>query len=260
MNPVRLLQFGIITIAAFGLLLPPIAAGLLGFQSVTHGFSAIPLIEAFGERSVLLPTLNTLWLVCATVALGFALVIPTLIWLHLQAPRLLPIAESISLLPYIVPPIALVSGVSLALRPLAPGFFANIVSLIPFYVLITLPFTYRAIDSGLRTLDLPTLFQASESLGAGRLRTILTVILPNLKRSLLVGTVLAATMITGEFVISSLLLHHTFPTMLVELGQSKVRIAAALSFVTMMATWLLMAALMSGRNRNRSDTTTALAL
>lgn len=256
----RSLKTLVLCVAAVGLLLPPVAAALLGFHSATYGYSLIPVIEKMQESAVLQPVLNTLWLIVVTIVASFALVVPTLIWLHLKAPHLLPTVEWLSTLPYIVPPIALVSGVSLALRPLAPGFFASIVSLVPFYVLITLPFTYRAVDTGLRALDLPTLFRAAESLGASSLKVMMTVVLPNLRGSLLVGSVLAATMVSGEFVLSSLLLHKTFPTMLVELGQSQVRLAAALSFIAMMATWALMTLLMSARSTKRSQPTAALAL
>ncbi|MDH6678894.1 putative spermidine/putrescine transport system permease protein [Rhodococcus sp. LBL1] len=242
-------------------ILPLIAVGVFGFVNVRDGFTVEPLLELFRSDEVVEPLLNTVILTVLTVVVGYVLVIPTLLWMHLRTPRMLSVAETASLLPYIIPAIALVGGVNLVLRPSFPGFFVSVYSLVPFYVLMTLPFIFRTIDSGLRALDLKTLMRAAESLGCGPFRTFFTVVLPNLWPAIVSGSLLVVLMASSELVMAQLLLHKTFPTMLVELGQSQVRLAAALSFITIVGSWVLMAAMVfAGRGKNAAARATQFTI
>lgn len=242
-------------------ILPLVAVGSFGFTNARDGFTIAPLVELLSSDQALRPILNTLLLTVLTVVLGYALVIPSLVWMHLRVPRALAAAETASLLPYIIPAIALVGGVNLVLRPMFPGFFVSILSLVPFYVLITLPFMFRTIDSGLRALDLQTLMRASESLGSGVVRTFFTVVLPNLWPAIVSGSLLVVLMASGELVMAQLLLHKTFPTLMVELGQSQIRLAAALSFITIVGSWALMAAMViAGRGKSSTARATQFTI
>ncbi|QIM15333.1 ABC transporter permease [Leucobacter insecticola] len=241
--------------------LPLIAVGVFGFSSATTGFTLEPVLELLLTKRAIEPIMNTVFLTLLTVVVGYLLVVPSLVWMHLRSPRSLPLAETASLLPYVIPAIALVGGVNLVLRPLFPGFFVSLYSLVPFYVLMTLPFLYRTVDSGLRSLELPTLFVAGASLGASPMRTFFTVVLPNLRASMISGSLLVVMMASGELVMASLLLHNTFPTLLIQLGQSQVRLAAALSFITIVGSWLIMAGMVvASRNRTAGSRTVPLVL
>ena len=59
----------------------------------------------------------------------------------------------------------------------------------PFYVVMALPFTYRAIDAGIKAIDVRTLVDASRSLGAGGATTFRRALLPNLRDSHHLGLV-----------------------------------------------------------------------
>ena len=74
-------------------------------------------------------------------------------------------------------------------RPSAPWFLSSELSLIPFYAVLAMPFTYRALDAGIRAIDLRTLVDASRSLGAGWLTTLCRVLIPNLT-SAIIGSAL----------------------------------------------------------------------
>ncbi len=167
------------------------------------------------------------------------LLIPTLIHLHLRAPRLQSLAESLSVVPMVVPVVALVSGANLFFTAVAPSFLVSVYSLIPFYVVIGLPLVYRTLDAGIRSLNLRTLFDAGASLGAGWWRTVLQIVLPNLGTAVLNASLLSVTLAFGEFALASLLLHNTFPVLVVQVGQALPRAAAALSFLVILLTWLL---------------------
>ena len=79
--------------------------------------------------------------------------------------RVQPVVEFISILPYMVPPIAFVVGIagcsarrSLASSPTRGASF-------PFYTVLAMPFTYRALDAGIRAIDVKTLTEASRGAG-----------------------------------------------------------------------------------------------
>ena len=69
---------------------------------------------------------------------------------------------------------------------------------------------YRAIDTGLQSIDIRTLTEAAQSLGAGWPRIIVQVILPNLRVALLSGAFLTLAIVVGEFTIATFLARPAF--------------------------------------------------
>ena len=144
------------------------------------------------------------------------LLVPTAIYVHVRLKKARPFIEILSILPYVVPPIALVVGISGAMRNIVPSFIASPYSLVPFYVIISLPFSFRSLDIGLSSIDIKTLVEASRSLGAGWIRTIRSVILPNLKVGIVNSSFLTFAVVLGEYTIASLLLKFTLPAYMAE--------------------------------------------
>ena len=66
------------------------------------------------------------------------------------------------------------------------------------YVILSFPYMYRAIDAGLRTIDIRSLTEASQSLGAGWFTILWRVILPNLRVSILSGAFLTLAIVVGR--------------------------------------------------------------
>src|ERR1700712_4875370 len=105
------------------------------------------------------------------IVLGVLLVVPTAYWVQLRLPKLRPIIEFITLLPLVVPAIVIVFGYlriynSSSWLPLTGSPMATNVLLTCGYVTLALPYLYRSVDTGLRTIDVRTLTEAAESLGA----------------------------------------------------------------------------------------------
>jgi putative spermidine/putrescine transport system permease protein len=233
----------VLVVAAALFAAPVVAAAVFGFSRPAPGFTFDPLLEGV-RRGDFWPMLQrSLLLAVLTTAASFALLIPTLLHLHLRLPRALPLAEALSVLPMVVPAVALVNGTNLSFRLAVPGFVTSLYSLVPFYVLLSMPLVYRALDAGMRAIDLRTLTQAATSLGAGGARALLTVVLPNMRPALLTAAMLTTTIALGEFAVAQLLLHSTFPTFLAQIGLTQPRSAAAFSFLTIVGTWALMGAL-----------------
>lgn len=113
-------------------------------------------------------------------------------------------------------------------------------SLVFAYTILAMPFTYRALDAAFSSIDIKTLVEASQTLGSGTARTILRVILPNIKTGLFAGTFLILALVLGEFAYASLLLWDTFPTVLAVAGMSDASVAVALSILSLLGVWLLL--------------------
>jgi putative spermidine/putrescine transport system permease protein len=142
---------------------------------------------------------------------------------------------------------------SVGVLQVAPGFLKGTPYLLALeYVILAMPFAYRAIDAGLRALDLKTVVEASNSLGAGWITTMWRVILPNLTTALLSAIVLTVALVLGEFTMASLFLYQTFPVWIVVFDQTSGQVSVAASLLALFVTWLfLMAITVIGTRRGR---------
>ena len=158
-----------------------------------------------------------------------------------------------ALVPFVVPPIILVVGL-LNLYKGSPSWFYDkpYGFLATAYVILAFPYMYFSLDAGFRAIDVHTLTEASQNLGASWRTTLLRVILPNIRVAALGGSFLTLAIVMGEFTIASLSAFKTFPTYIQIVNESQPYEAAALSLVSFMIVWAAMLALMFvGRGRAR---------
>ena len=107
----------------------------------------------------------------ATIVVGVLLVVPTAYWIQLRLPRLRPVVEFITLLPLVIPAIVIVFGYLRHLQQLLAAAADRHARAAPTscstfgYVTLALPYMYRAVDTGLRAIDVRTLTEAAESPG-----------------------------------------------------------------------------------------------
>lgn len=176
------------------------------------------------------------------ILIGAVIIVPTAYWVRLKLPRLRPVVEFISLLPLIVPPVVLVFGYirlfgSNSWLPLTSTTAGTDVLLVLGYVVLSMPYMFRAVDNGMAVIDISTLTEAAESLGASRLRTIAFVIFPNVRAAIISGAFLTFSISLGEFVLASLLNRPAFGPYLVQLGQDRAYEPAALAVMSFGFTW-----------------------
>jgi putative spermidine/putrescine transport system permease protein len=212
----------------------------------TSAFPAVFRQEGFSSAFAL-----SLKLAVITTVLTLVLMLPTTVYVHLRLPRLRRLMEGVTILPIVIPPVVLIVGV----LQVAPGFLKSQPYLLALeYVVLAMPFAYRAFDAGLRALDLQTLVEASQSLGGGWGTTLWRVLLPNLRASLLSATVLTVALVLGEFTMASLDLYQTFPVWIVNFDQTSGPISVAASLLALVVTWLFLLAIstIGGRRSRRS--------
>ena len=176
-----------------------------------------------------------------TIIVSIVLLVPTAFWVRLRLPRLRPIVEFVTLLPFVVPPIVLVFGlITTFSRPPLPLTGTNLgsdVLLVCAYVILSLPYMYRAVDAGLRTIDIRTLTEACQSLGAGWFTILWRVILPNLRVSILSGAFLTLAIVVGEFTIANFLARPMFATYLQLIYGNLAYQPAAVALISFGITW-----------------------
>jgi putative spermidine/putrescine transport system permease protein len=168
------------------------------------------------------------------------LMVPTTVYVHLRMPRVRRIMETVTILPIVIPPVVLGIGVLQAM-PLALK--ASVWLLGLEYVILAMPFAYRSIDAGLRAIDVKTLTEASNSLGAGTLTTLWRVILPNMRTAVITATVLIVALVLGEFTMASIVLKQTFPVWIVNFDQLDANISVAASLFALFVTWIILMAI-----------------
>jgi putative spermidine/putrescine transport system permease protein len=188
-------------------------------------------------------------LAVVTTVITVALMLPTTVYVHLRLPGLRRLLEGITILPIVIPPVVLIVGV----LQLAPGSLKSTPYLLALeYVVLAMPFAYRAIDAGLRALDLKTIVEASSSLGAGWASTLWRVVLPNLRTALLSAVVLTVALVLGEYTMASLALYQTFPVWIYVNSQASGQVSVAASLLALFVTWLfLMAITVIGTRQSR---------
>lgn len=180
-----------------------------------------------------------------TILLGILIVVPTAYWIRLRMPRLRPIVEFITLLPLVIPAIVIVFGYirmygSNSALPFLGSARGTDVLLVIGYSVLALPYMYRAVDTGLRTIDVGTLTEAAQILGAGWATIIARVILPNVLIAVLSGAFLTFAIVLGEFTLASLLNRPAFGPYLQNLVANRAYEPAALSIIAFVLTWACM--------------------
>jgi putative spermidine/putrescine transport system permease protein len=188
-----------------------------------------------------------------TIVVALLLLVPTVYWVHLKLPRLRPVLSFMALIPFVIPPIILVVGLLDVYRGTPTWFYAEPYGfLVAAYVIIAFPYMYFSLDAGFRAIDVYTLTEASQSLGARWTTTLVRVILPNIKSAALAGSFLTLAIVMGEFTIASLAVFDTFPIYIQYINQNKAYPAAAVTLLAFAITWAAMLALLavgSGRGR-----------
>ena len=109
------------------------------------------------------------------------------------------------------------------------------------YVALALPYMYRAVDTGMRAIDVRTLTEAAESLGAGVATVIFRVILPNVRVAILSGAFLTFAVVIGEFTVASLLDRPVFGVYMQLTGANRAYEPSALAIIAFAVTWAAMA-------------------
>lgn len=181
----------------------------------------------------------------ATIVVGLLLVVPTAFWIRLRLPKLRVVIEFISMLPFVIPAIVLVFGLVNVYSGwptyLTNTYTGNYALLVGGYTVLTMPYIFRAVDNGLQAIDVRSLTEAAQSLGAGWGTILFKVIFPNLRVALLSGSFLTLATVLGEFTMAVFLVGiKAFGPYMSLIGQNKTYESSSLAIISFALTWTLM--------------------
>lgn len=189
--------------------------------------------------------LYSITLAIATIIFGVFLVVPTAYWVRLKLPGARPYVEFITLLPLVIPAIVIVFGYirlynTSSWLPLTGTVTGTNLLLMMGYATLALPYMYRSVDTGLRTIDVATLTEAAQSLGAGWITILAKIILPNVLVAVLSGAFLTFAIVIGEFTMAALLDRPAFGPYMQLLGSNRAYEPPALAVIAFAITWACM--------------------
>jgi putative spermidine/putrescine transport system permease protein len=190
-----------------------------------------------------------------TIAISLAIFVPTIYWVHLRVPKLRPVIASLALIPFVVPPIVMVVGLLRTFKGTPSWFYQQPWGfLAAAYVILAFPYMFFSLDAGFRSIDVHTLTEASQSLGAKWTTTLFKVILPNIRSAALAASFLTLAIVMGEFTIANLSAFHTFPIFIQYVNESQGFPAGAVTLMSFGITWAAMLSLLVvGRKRGQSS-------
>jgi putative spermidine/putrescine transport system permease protein len=211
----RLTIFRYVVFTVFGLffLLPLLAMlrfSLEGAKLGTWSLTAWKQIASYQNTGVppLLSAIEvTLELAVITSVVTLVLLVPTMIWIRLRVPWLERTVEFLCTLPLTIPAIVLVVGIGPIYNRIQ-HYSVSALMLFWIYVILALPYAYRALAAGLGAIDVKTLSEAGRSLGASWFTVMVRVIAPNMRQAILNALLLTFALVLGEFTIAYLLLYN----------------------------------------------------
>jgi putative spermidine/putrescine transport system permease protein len=245
MKSARLFPWIIVILSTLYFVVPLVATFEFSMRKRRGEYSFDAYRAVFEDNRFLASFSYSIMVAVAAILVGVLLVVPTAYWIRLKLPRLRPVVEFITLLPLVIPAIVIVFGYlrlynSSSWLPFTSNANATDVLLVFSYVTLALPYTYRAVDTGLRAIDVRTLTEAAQCLGAGWPTILFRVILPNVRAAVMSGAFLTLAIVIGEFTIASLLDRPAFGPYLQNIGANKAYEPSALAIIAFAVTWLCM--------------------
>ena len=208
----------IVAVALAGMALPLLGTLLYSLADVwidtflPQSYTLKWYIELFLSDRFITSLMNSVFISVSALLVTVVLVVPTVFVIHYYFPSMKGVMNLLILTPFAVPPV--VSSVGLmqlfSSEPLALTGTPWI--LIGAHFSVALPFMYRAIANNMGTMNLNDMVDAAHILGASTWRVFFQVIVPNVKKGLMVSIFLCFSLLFGEFVFASLLVGARFET------------------------------------------------
>ncbi len=207
----------------------------LGLEAYRRLFADTNFLPSFSESIV-----NAV----VAIVISLLIIVPTAYWVTLRLPKLRPVVEFITLLPFVIPAVVLALAlIRLYSRPpllLTSTYESSRILLVCVYAALSFPYMFRAVDNGLRAMDVRALTEAALSLGAGWPTILFRVIFPNLRVALLSGALLTFAIVIGELTIALFMAQQTLGPYMANLTRSKVYEPSAMAIVSFAITWAAM--------------------
>ena len=239
----QVVRWVVLALAAAFFVVPLLAMLDFSTRTPTGGRSGADWAALLDSPPLVRAILASVQLAALTALAVIALLLPTMLLVTLRLPWARRAVEFLCLLPLAVPAIVVVVGIAPVYAWVTYFFGGSSLTLVFAYVVLALPFAHRALDAGLRSLDVITLVEAARSLGARWPTVLLRVLLPNLRGAVLSAAFLTVALVLGEFTFASLLSYDTLPVAINAVGKRDAGVSVAASLALLLVAFALLLAL-----------------
>ena len=253
-------RYAVFTVFGLFFVVPLLAMGRFSLQGAKLGtwsvtaWRQIASYQGSGIPSLLSAIEITLELAVITCVVTLVLLVPTMVWIRLRVKWLARTMEFLCLLPLTIPAIVLVVGLGPIYNRIE-HYELSALMLFWIYVILALPYAYRALAAGLSAIDVETLSEAARSLGASWFTVMMRVIVPNMRQAILNALLLTWALVLGEFTIAFLLLYNNLQVELYSISRNTpdARVVFSTSFAALLFAFVLLLILsFVGRRRRGS--------
>lgn len=214
-----------VVLTLFLIFILPIGVTFLYSFSSSWGATLLPdsitikwYLELFDDPRFWKALTNSLIVCISTLILAFILIFPVVFCANYYFLKLKSLMNILVISPFVIPPI--VSTVGL-LQIYSNSIGGTPYILIGCYFCLALPFVYRSIDNTMSGINLEEIILSSKILGENIIKSILKIVIPNIKNGVLVALFLSFSFLIGEFLFANILVGTRFETLQVYLYNMK---------------------------------------
>ena len=221
---------------------------------VPRGFTVRSYVTLFQDPEFLLCILRTLVVCIVPIVLTTVIILLAMFATTVYFPGLDKYVQIICMIPYTIQGVILSVSI-LAAYVKSETFLSNrMVMLFGAYSIIIMPYIYQGIKNGMSSVNVNTLLEAAEMLGASRIFAFFRIVVPNIISSVVVSSLLAVGIIFGDYVLVRNLTGTSFQNMQIYLYQtmkSDSMKASAVFVVIMAITFMIAAVTLFLKNRGK---------
>lgn len=185
-----------------------------------RGFTLRNYQELFADTDFWLAIGRTLILCAVSVLITIVLLLLAMYPITVMNRKLGKYMQFICMIPYALQGVILSISI-ISIYAGMDGVLSNrMFMLFGAYSILVLPYIYQGIRNSLNAIDAKTLIQAAEVLGCSRFRAYVQVILPNIFSGILVSSLLAESIVFGDFVLANNIAGNNYENVSVYLNEN----------------------------------------
>ena len=225
---------------------------------IPDGFTLHNYVDLFTDSNFLASVGRSIAMSIIPIIVTIVIVLLALFVTAIYFPKLEKYVQIICMIPYTIQGVILSVSI-LSLYVGSSSILSNrLVMLMGAYCIVILPYIYQGIRNGMRAVNMPTLIEAAEMLGASKIYAFFRVVVPNILSAIIVSSLLAVGIIFGDYVLIRNLAGTSAPNMQIFLYQtmkSDSTKASAVFVVIMFVTFVITAIVLFMKSREAKGKT-----
>lgn len=223
---------------------------------IPRGFTLANYEKIFTDPAFLTSMYQTVLICVIPILLTVLVMLLALFVVTVYFPKLEKYVQMLSMIPYTIQGVILSVSILVLYARSDPVLGNRMVMLIGAYCIIILPHIFNGIRNGMRAVNMNMLLEAAEMLGESKFRAFFKIIVPNILPGITVSSLLAVSLLFGDYVIIRNLSSTNVNNMQKFLYQAMKRSsteASAVFVVIMMLTFAITALVLAAQSRSASE-------